>query len=254
MASNPAVKDMALVPQSPLSETAALVERLALNRDVDVDKLAKIIELHERVLDRKAEEAFNQDFLAMQPDMPEIDERGQILNRNGEVQSRYALFEDIQKTIKPILIRHGFALSFRTEWPDTTHAKTVGILTHHQGHSRTSEFLSAADTSGSKNAVQGLGSATSYGRRYTTIDLLNITTRGKDDDGKKAGVPEPPDGFVKWWDGLADVAPEGEAPLRAAWKTGSPEFRQYVTDHLRDLHEARKIKAQQADKARKAGA
>src|SRR6185295_6009416 len=50
------------------------------------------------------------------------------------------------------------------------------------GHERTSEFLADADTSGSKNAIQARGSAVSYGHRYTTKDLLNITTREAADD------------------------------------------------------------------------
>jgi hypothetical protein len=38
------------------------------------------------------------------------------------------------------------------------------------------------DSSGSKNAVQAIGSTTSYGRRYAASMLLNIVTRGEDDD------------------------------------------------------------------------
>ena len=46
------------------------------------------------------------------------------------------------------------------------------------------------DSTGSKNAVQAVGSSTSYGKRYTAMALLNITTGGEDDDGTAAGAPE----------------------------------------------------------------
>jgi len=42
------------------------------------------------------------------------------------------------------------------------------------------------DNSGSKNAVQAVGSSVSYGKRYVMAALLNITTRGEDDDGNAA--------------------------------------------------------------------
>src|SRR6185369_8501881 len=117
----------------------------------------------------------------MQGEIPVVIERAKTNN------GTYAPLEDIQDVIRPILQKYGFYLSFRTEWPNEKTVKVVGILTHKDGHERTSEFLSGADASGNKNAIQGLGSANHYGRRYTTKDLLNITSRGVDDDGYKAG-------------------------------------------------------------------
>ena len=42
------------------------------------------------------------------------------------------------------------------------------------------------DTSGSKNAVQAVGTSVSYGKRYVMCAMLNIATRGEDDDGISA--------------------------------------------------------------------
>src|SRR4051812_23812986 len=140
----------------------AMVERLAANPDVDVVKLEKLIAMQERILDRNAEAAFNAAFAEMAGEIPTVTERGKT------DKGTYARLEDIIQAVRPILQRHGFALSHRTEWPEKTLVKVVGILTHREGHSRQSEFLSGADASGSKNAIQGLGSAVAYGRRYTT--------------------------------------------------------------------------------------
>lgn len=213
-----------------------MFERLAKDDKVDAGKLRELVDLQERILDRNAKAAFNAAFQRMQPNIPEIDEKGSIKNKDGQVQSRYSKFEDIQKVIKPILTAHGFALSFRSEWPQPNLVKVVGILTHEEGFARESEFMSAADNTGSKNAVQGLGSAVSYGRRYTTIDLLNITTRGTDDDGRKAGKPEPPEGYDVWLAALEDEAKNGQAAYTAAW-TGAgskPEWKTYAANHDKD--------------------
>ncbi|MNO71030.1 ERF superfamily protein [compost metagenome] len=66
----------------------------------------------------------------------------------------------------------------------------TGILMHRAGHREQTTMLLPLDTSGSKNAVQALGSSVSYGKRYVLCALLNITTRGEDDDGNAAVPPK----------------------------------------------------------------
>ena len=62
----------------------------------------------------------------------------------------------------------------------------TAILSHREGHSEETTLTLDADKSGSKNAVQAVGSSISYGQRYAAVALLNITTRGMDDDGENA--------------------------------------------------------------------
>lgn len=239
--------------QDENSGLVLMFERLAKDKDVDAGKLRELVDLQERILDRNAKTAFNEAFQRMQAEIPEIDEKGAIKNKDGGVQSRYSRFEDIQKVLKPILTKHGFALSFRSEWPQPNIVKVVGILTHQDGHARESEFMSAADTSGSKNAIQGLGSAVAYGRRYTTIDLLNITTRGKDDDGQSTGKPEPPEGYDTWAAALEDEAKNGNEAYTAAWtaKGSKAEWKTFMANFDKDRWNAIKASAQSAGKGRR---
>ncbi len=223
-----------------------MVERLASDPNVDVSKLERLIAMNERAQERLAKESFNTAFVAMATEIPEITERGQIKNKEGQVQSQYARFEDIQKVVKPILQRHGFSLSFRSEFPDKKTVKVIGVLSHHAGHARESEFMSEADTSGSKNAIQGLGSAVSYGRRYTAIDLLNITSRGKDDDGQgtdKLNQPPAPAGFDEWLINMEGVAANGLSALEKAFADSKREFREHVTRQEAKRWAALKTKA-----------
>jgi hypothetical protein len=165
---------------------ALVIERLAANPQVDVAKLEKIIELQERILAHGAKAAFDAAFAAMQSELPVVAERGKT------DKGKYATLEDIVEIVRPILARHHFSLSHRTEWGDAGRIRIVGMLAHSDGHEKQSEFLTIPDKSGSKNDVQSLGSAMAYGRRYTTLDLLNIVSRGEDDDGAKAARPMQP--------------------------------------------------------------
>jgi len=179
------------VEESPLAAPDAnaivsMIERAALDPRVDMDKMERLLAMQERIFDRNARMAYAGALATMQPLMPVITERGGIKNRDGEIQSRYALWEDINDAIKPILAAHGFALSFRTGTTAEGKITVTGILSHREGHQEETTISLPHDSSGSKNAVQAVGSSTSYGKRYTATALLNITSRGEDDDGKAA--------------------------------------------------------------------
>jgi hypothetical protein len=207
-----------------------MFERLATNKDVDVEKLDRLIAMQERILAHNARSDYYAAFAAMQGDLPVVTERGEIAV-NGVVRSKYARNEDIQDAIRPILQRHGFALSFRNEFKDGL-VTITGILAHRSGHAEQDQFVAKADDSGSKNAIQALGSTRSYGQRYTTIALLNIATRGEDDDGRrseKAGKPAAPAGYDDWLTEIAAVADEGELPLKSAWNQSKPLYRNHIT-------------------------
>jgi hypothetical protein len=169
------------------SEIAALIhiiDRATRDPSVDIDKLQRLMDMQERIMERNAKASFASALSCMQPELPVIIERGKIQIGTGKAQM-YALWEDINDAIKPVLAKNGFALSFRTGQQDGKIIVT-GILSHRDGHSEETTMHLPVDTSGSKNAVQAVGSSTSYGKRYTASALLNLTSRGEDDDGKSA--------------------------------------------------------------------
>lgn len=235
MAPQNAIIDVATVETSQaLAPVVLMFERLAANKDVDVAKLERLIAMQERILAHEARATFNQAFAALQAEIPTLIES----TKGDGGKWTYAPLEDIQDVVRPILVKHGFGLSFRTEWPDKTTIRVVGILTHRDGHERTSEFVADADQTGSKNAIQARGSAVHYGRRYTTKDLLNITTRGADDDGKTAVTPKPtapkpatthPTGYLAWLETVRNAAMLGTAAAERAWFDAPRAFRDHLT-------------------------
>lgn len=242
----------AIVPATTPDVGSSLVlmfERLATNPQVDVAKLEKLIEMQERIIRHNARAEFWSDFARMQGELPTVSERGEIVV-NGQVRSKYATNEDIQQTIRPILQKHGFALSFRNEFADG-YVKIIGILAHRSGHSEQDEFVARADTSGSKNDIQALGSTRSYGQRYTTIALLNIATRGEDDDGRTA-QPErtiqAPAGFEDWWTDLQATAADGIKALTAAWNASKADYRNHVMATNKSAWQQVKARAEKAGK------
>lgn len=173
-------------PQVASSAIISVIERAATNPEVDIDKMERLLSMHERITERDAKSAFSSAMAEMQGDLPTISERGEI-KVNGQLRSKYARFEDINEAVRPVLKHYGFAVSFKTH-TDSQTISVTGILSHRQGHSEETTMQLPADLSGSKNTVQSVGSSVSYGKRYVLQALLNITTSGEDDDGQTAGL------------------------------------------------------------------
>lgn len=176
----------------------AVIARAASDPATDVSKLERLLGMYERITAQEAKRAYTTALIAMKPKLPVIDRKGRIEvrektssgKRDGDVQQStpYALWEDIDQAITPILAEHGFALTFRSGVAQDGKITVTGILSHSAGHSEETTMTLPHDSSGSKNAVQAVGSSTKYGMRYTAILLLNIRTKGEDDDGKLGGA------------------------------------------------------------------
>lgn len=200
---NAVVKAESHQPLAPASESEnvlAMISRAASDPSCDLDKMERLLVMHERMTARQCQAEFADAMAAMQSELPAIGERG-----NAAGRYTYALWEDINQAIKPILQRHGFALTFRT---DTANGVTVtGVLTHRNGHREETSITLPADPSGNKNAVQAVASSVSYGKRYTAGALLNLTSHGEDDDAFAATSDYDPS---EWLDAIATAADKAE--------------------------------------------
>ncbi|WP_440466920.1 ERF family protein [Pseudomonas sp. YH-1] len=181
-------ENAAVVQTGESATILQVIQRAAADPACDIEKMERLMAMHERMQARGAEAEFNASMASMQSELPSIAERGAI-TVNGQKRSNYATFEDINDIVKPIMQRFGFAVSFRVETVQAG-VSVTGILMHRAGHREQTTMLVPLDTSGSKNAVQSLGSSVSYGKRYVLSALLNITTRGEDDDGNAAVPPK----------------------------------------------------------------
>ena len=165
-------------PRSQLAAVIQMVERVAMNPDADMAKLEKMLDMQERILDREARMAFDAALAQMQTELPAVEKLAEGHN------SKYAKFEHVLSAIKPSLQKHGFSITHRVKVEGGAVLVTA-ILGHKAGHREETTLALPPDTSGSKSAVQAIGSSTEYGRRYTMNTLLGIATKDADKDGGK---------------------------------------------------------------------
>jgi hypothetical protein len=151
--------------------------------------------------DRVAENQFNQAMAAAQAEMPMIIKR----SNNPSTNSKYAKLEAMAKAIMPVIEKYKFSLKF-SEGDSPNPAKIrVMCKVSMGGHSEDYHVDLSPDDTGakgnaSKTKIHGEGSTFSYGRRYLTAMIFNLTIIGEDDDGNQGHRPRPA--------GLSSLAPK----------------------------------------------
>lgn len=193
----------------------AMIERIAMDPSIPIDRLEKMLAMKERMEEQAAARAFAEAFSRMQSALPVIPERGEIRDRSNKVQSTYPLWEDVNAALRGPLADNGLSMSFDRRKEDGK--IFIGcVCTHKLGHSQRAEIDLPRDDSGSKNAVQGEGSTVSYGQRYSSKMLFNWVSEGtEDDDGVRAGGPpvqEAPKQQYSWANTVTQDLPEGSTP------------------------------------------
>jgi len=154
----------------------------AVESGADIDMLEKLMALQERWEASQARKAFDEAVAASKAEIPPIER-----NATGHNSKRYADFSAIARVVDPILGRHGLSYRFRTS--QTDRISVTCVLSHKAGHSEETTLTGPADSSGSKNAIQAIGSTLTYLQRYSLVQMLGLAA-ASDDDGKSAAGGE----------------------------------------------------------------
>jgi hypothetical protein len=188
---------VAEVSADPVQATMQIIAQASANPNTDAEKMQLLLNMRKDQEQYESEKAFWKAFPAMQNSLPTIPKRGVMKQsgKNGNTwEIPFARFEDVIETIRPILKKHGFGLTYKHHQLEGGVLQTIGILSHKGGHVERDEFEAPHDTSGSKNATQAIGSSRAYGKRYTTGSLLGLAFGGEDDDAASTDSPidQPP--------------------------------------------------------------
>jgi hypothetical protein len=173
-------------PPAPTSLLPAIIS-LAKDASVDVAKLDALLKMQADMEERQAKQEAINAFTALSGELPRVKKNGTIqLGNKGEIA--FAKWDDIDKVIRPLLVKHGFTLSFNSAAKDGGGLVVTGELMHRSGHVRSAAIPLALDVGPGRNNLQAMGSTLSYGKRYCAEMLLNIVREGDDDDGNKGGT------------------------------------------------------------------
>lgn len=194
-----------------------VVERASRDPSVDVVKLKELIALARELRRDEAEEAFNDAMRECQKEMRPIAADAE----NPQTRSKYATYKALDKALRPIYTKHGFALSFdEGDSPKPDHIRVLCYVSR-GAYTRTYRRDMPADGKGAKGgavmtATHAAGAAGSYGSRYILKGIFNVAVGEDDRDGNTPGDTLTEDQVANLTALLTEVGANKESFLRWA--------------------------------------
>lgn len=150
----------------------------AVSSGANLDTIEKLMNLQERWEKNEARREFDEAITKAKAELPPV-----LKNKAGHNSKRYADFAAIAKAADSVLPKHGLSYRFRSNQDQSIHVTC--ILSHRAGHSEENTLSGPPDGSGSKNAIQAIGSTLTYLQRYSLMQALGLAATD-DDDGARS--------------------------------------------------------------------
>lgn len=176
--------------QSNPVQVLSMIGGLVQKENFDIHALEKLIQLQNDAEDRQAKKSFNFNLSEMLSEIPVIAKTGV----NTFNHTRFAKLEDIVEITRPILHKYGFSVTYKQAQEMLPNAKTepnsifcmmtvTCVLKHRDGHEESNEIMLPVATIKGQTPIQAMGMGSTYGRRYTLMQALNIAVAEDDQDG-----------------------------------------------------------------------
>jgi hypothetical protein len=179
-------------PQYPAIQQTATGQllQMAVDKNLDVDKLERLIEMKNKEEDRAAKKDFDFHFGEMQSQFPTVLKTKKAKDREGSLLYKFCPLENITKVLGPIIKDHGFSFWFSSEMVEGKENE-MRIFCHISGwgHEKVNHIdFPVIPLTKATNKIQERGAAETYGQRYAFKAGFGFVIAGEDDDAR---VPEP---------------------------------------------------------------
>lgn len=165
-------QEQAAAPMTPMQMAYQLIQNGA-----DLGSVKEMLAMSKELAADQARRAFDEAVALAKAEIPVVSK-----NATGHNDKRYADFSAYARAVDPIIAKHGLSYRFRSSQGDNKITVTC-VLSHKAGHAEENSLSGPADASGSKNAIQAIGSTLTYLQRYTLIQALGLAA-SNDDDGR----------------------------------------------------------------------
>ena len=237
MNSEPVKWEPPALQESPV--TPAQMLQMAVAQGADLDKLERLMGLQERWEANQAKKAYATAMAAFKANPPQLLKNKHVRYANskgGFTEYDHATHDQVTDKIVAALARHDLMHCWTIEQPTPDAIKVTCTITHVLGHSESVSMMSAPDSSGGKNSIQAVASASTYLQRYTLLAATGMSSSelgAADTDGRgtEDKTPAGPEGFDNWWADMNAVCDEGTAALERAWQGAPKGCRAYVAKH-----------------------
>ncbi len=178
-------------PGEPINTSMSITQEQQLNplvaavldgRDIDPEKLDKLLAVQERYEANQAKKAYTKAMADFRTEAPAVRKNAYV--KYKDTNYRHSTLGYALTAINPILGAHGLNPSWHTGQLDGGIIRVTCRLTHSRGHYEETSLQASPDSSGSKNNIQAIGSTVSYLERYTLFSICGLASSDQDDDGR----------------------------------------------------------------------
>jgi hypothetical protein len=208
-----------LVPAEPTKIAPATIMQVIANAAsdpaADIDKLERLMAMHERMVARESQAAWNDAMAACQRELRQVHPDA----FNPQTKSRYATYSALDAILRPVYSKHGFAISFDTDASPVEDCIRVIAKVSLGAHTERYTIDMPRDGKGAKGGdvmtkTHATGAGMQYGMRYLLKGIFNVAIGDLDNDGNapRAGAEPDEEGKAKL-EACASLA-----ALQATWK------------------------------------
>lgn len=174
-------------PKDPGTEVATVTPsrllELAVEKGADIESMTKLLDLQERWEANEAKKAYEVAIAEFKKEPPTLVRDKDV--SFGTTSYSHASLDQISAVIGKALAAQGLSHRWKVNQTDNFIGVTC-VISHVLGHSEGTYMQAQPDQSGGKNAIQAVGSTTTYLERYTLLAATGLAVQDQDDDGAGA--------------------------------------------------------------------
>jgi hypothetical protein len=241
--------------QLPVNQPPTMLAYLQAAQDgADLERLEKLMELHERWEAGQARRAFDQAMADFRSESMVII-KSKHVDIAGGAKFNHAQLADVCAAVIPNLSKYG--LRHKWEYAQENNKITVScVISHRLGHCEKTTLFGPPDKGGNKSDIHAVASTVALLERYTLLGATGLAAREMDNNPQGTGIQDPaepkfakPDGYDRWRADTQALADEGKERLQPHWQKSSQEFRDYASTADKSWWADCKAKAAKASKA-----
>ncbi len=177
-------KEVAVMPETALGPMASA--KILLEKNVDLEKIEKMLELQAKWDAIQAEKAFTIAMTEFKSNAPVITRD----KENSQYGSFYTTLGNLVNSSLPKMSECGLSHKWNVE--QSEQIKVTCIVTHKDGHREPTSMSGPPDDSGKKNPIQQIKSTVTYLKAATFESAMGLASSDAnvDDDGNGAGSQE----------------------------------------------------------------
>lgn len=164
---------------------------LALEKDVEIEKLERLFVLQEKFEKEQARKLYLQAMSRFQSDIPIVTKDGHADFGEGKASFDYAKLEDILAAVQPHLAPNGLSYEWQGSVANAIITMTC-TMSHIDGGSKFSSMESTLITGPGMSGIHSTATTRSYLKRYTFLDVSGVICVGEDNDAQD--VTDAPEG------------------------------------------------------------